>query len=119
MGYKTLSENSGAVRALRPANEKPSPLFSYSDSTSKTFFFFFFKETDLSVTRVFGTFVGFPTGEAAQCNFSVQNAIMVRGGGHEPVCDSHQPRAPQSTFLLRVKFQLPTEHCLIKCIPFT
>lgn len=33
---------------------------------------------------------------------------MVRGGGCKAVCDSHQHRAPQSTFLLRVKFQLPT-----------
>lgn len=52
MGYKILSENSGAVRASQPANEKQRLGSPTADSTSKAPPPFF-KETDLSVTPVF------------------------------------------------------------------
>lgn len=74
MGYKPLSENSGAVRASPPANEKQRPGSPTADSTPKAppFFFFFFLRPTSRLHRCFSTFVGSPTGDAAQCHFSVQ-----------------------------------------------
>lgn len=63
MGYKTLSENSCAVRAPQPANAEPrcGALRLTALLRRCNFFFFFFKETDLWGTLVFSTFVGSPS----------------------------------------------------------
>lgn len=106
MDYKTVSENSGAVRASRPANEKPPPHSPRLTALQRHHFFFFLKG---------------PTSRSHQCLApllvsrersclvtSVQSAIMAQGRGHKGLCDFHQRSAAERAFLLRVTFQLPT-----------
>lgn len=106
MDHKTVSENSGAVRASRPANEKPPPHSPRLTALQRHHFFFFLKgPTPRSRQRLAPLLVS--RGRSCLVT-SVQSAIMAQGRGHKGLCDFHRRSAAERAFLLRVTFQLPT-----------
>lgn len=75
MGYKTWSENSCAVRASQPANEKQRLVSPTADSPPNTLFFFLKRPTSRLHWRLALCWVS----QLRSFNFYLRNATVIQG----------------------------------------
>lgn len=82
MGYKTSSENSGAVRASQPANEKQRLDSPKAESLFKgaTFFFFFLKRPTSELLRRLAPLLGLPRAKLRRATSTCRAPLWFTAG---------------------------------------